>query len=233
MTVAHAAVSVVIPARDAEDYLAEAIASVLAQTVSVAEIIVVDDGSQDATGEIAKGFPAVVRCLSGAASSAGLARNRGIEASRGAFVAFLDADDLWTPDSVERRLTALQGDATRDAVFGEVEQFVCDRLSRDERDRVRLTVRRSPARVCGSMLARREVFARFGPFPTGHRVGEFIDWYLRADRAGLRTAMLPDLVLRRRVHRTNLGRTNPGGRADLLRIVRADLAARRRSESGS
>jgi glycosyltransferase involved in cell wall biosynthesis len=227
MSAPRGPITVVIPAHNAEAYLEEAILSVLAQSDPVDEIVVVDDGSDDATRAIAEGFGSPVAYLRQDRAGPGTARNRGIAATRGTFVAFLDADDLWTPDSVGVRRAALAADPALDAAFGEVEQFICERLSPSERVRVRITEPRLPGYLAGSMLAHRALFDRVGTFPTGYRAGEFIAWYLGAKRAGLRAAMVSDLVLRRRVHATNLGRLDPGSRGDLLGIVRADLAQRR------
>ena len=79
----------------------------------------------------------------------------------------------------------------------------------------------------GAMLVRRPAFERVGPFETGWRVGECISWYLRATEAGLRTLMLPDLVLRRRLHETNTGIRERGAAADYMRILKASLDRRR------
>lgn len=100
-------VSVIIPAYNAAAYLPRALESVLAQTYKNYEILVVDDGSTDATAEIVKRFP-TVRLLSQPHSGAGAARNRGIEAARGSIVAFLDADDLWMPPKLEKQVAFLQ-----------------------------------------------------------------------------------------------------------------------------
>ncbi len=221
-----AQVTVVIPARDAAAYLEEAVLSVLAQTEPVHEIIVVDDGSRDGTGELARGFGAPVRCIGQPAAGPGQARNRGVEAATTELVAFLDADDLWPPESLRCRLAALEADPGCEAAFGEVEQFICDRLSPSERARIHIPVPRLPGLVAGAMLVRRSLFARVGMFPVGYRASEFVAWYLKARRAGLGSVMLPDLVLRRRIHTTNLGRTDPRGRNEVLAILRADLAQR-------
>jgi glycosyltransferase involved in cell wall biosynthesis len=96
-------VSVVIPAFNAEHYLAEAIDSVLAQTGAPLECIVVDDGSNDGTRRIAEAYGGKVRCLSRPNQGVSAARNAGIEAARGELIAFLDADDVWVPDKLERQ----------------------------------------------------------------------------------------------------------------------------------
>ena len=91
------AISAVMPAFNAERFLAEAIRSVLAQSLPPVEVIVVDDGSTDSTGEIARSFGEPVRCIRQQNAGPSAARNRGIREARGEFIAFLDADDWWLP----------------------------------------------------------------------------------------------------------------------------------------
>lgn len=93
-----ASFSVVIPVRDGERYLGEAVASALAQSLPPLEVVVVDDGSSDGTRAVAEGFGASVRLLSQANAGPSAARNRGVAQARGAWVAFLDHDDRWEPD---------------------------------------------------------------------------------------------------------------------------------------
>lgn len=100
-------VSVVIPAYNAEGFLARAIRSVLAQTRPPSEIVIVDDGSTDRTREIAESFGASVRCIRQNNRGAAAARNRGIEESKGSFIAFLDSDDEWLPERLEKTLAPL------------------------------------------------------------------------------------------------------------------------------
>lgn len=95
-------VTAVIPAYNAERFLAEAIKSVLAQTHPVTQIIVVDDGSHDGTREVAEGF-SEVQYLRKANEGTSSARNLALGHATGDFVAFLDADDVWVPEK-----TALQ-----------------------------------------------------------------------------------------------------------------------------
>jgi len=89
------AVSVVIPAFNAERTLGEAVRSVLAQVPAPLEVLVVDDGSTDGTRAVAEGFGPPVRVLTGQNAGPSAARNRGVREARGSWIAFLDADDLW------------------------------------------------------------------------------------------------------------------------------------------
>ena len=99
-------ISVVIPAFNSEDFIAEAIESVHSQTFGVAEIIVVDDGSTDQTADIAAKLGATVIRQPHAGISA--ARNAGIRAAQQEWIALLDADDLWVPEKIECQWTAIR-----------------------------------------------------------------------------------------------------------------------------
>ena len=118
-------VSIVTIFLDAERYLAEAIASVLGQTYDNWELLLVDDGSRDGSSRLAREWaarePARVRCLEhpghanrGKSSS----RNLGIEQARGAYVTFLDADDVFLPDKLERQVAILERHREAAMVYG-------------------------------------------------------------------------------------------------------------------
>lgn len=106
-TVLAGTVSVVIPAYNAGKTIGRALDSVLAQTRPPDEIIVINDGSTDSTEEIVRrNYPSVV-LITQANSGPSAARNAGISASRGEYTAFLDADDRWLPEKIERQLEIL------------------------------------------------------------------------------------------------------------------------------
>jgi glycosyltransferase involved in cell wall biosynthesis len=98
-------VSVVIPAYNATTFLAETLASVFAQTLPPAEIIVVDDGSTDDTAGVARDLGVTV--ISRANGGISAARNTGVRAARCKYVALLDADDVWMPEKLEVQVAAL------------------------------------------------------------------------------------------------------------------------------
>jgi len=103
-------VSVIIPARNAGLWLRETIDSVLQQTWKNLELLIVDDRSEDSTSEIVRSFTdARVRLLEGPGRGAAAARNIGLAEARGAWLMFLDADDLLSSEKIERQLHALQG----------------------------------------------------------------------------------------------------------------------------
>ena len=97
-------VSVVIPSYNIRDYIGRTLRSVLDQTVRPLEILVVDDGSTDGTGDVAGGYPAPVRVIRQTNAGPSGARNTGILAARGEFVALLDGDDEWRPRHLENAM---------------------------------------------------------------------------------------------------------------------------------
>jgi len=112
-------VSVVIPAHDAEPFLAATIASALGQTLAPLEVLVVDDASRDATRDVASSFGSPVRVLQGEGRGVSAARNLGMAAARGEWIAWLDHDDLWEPEKLDRQVRIVRDDPRAGLVFTE------------------------------------------------------------------------------------------------------------------
>ena len=223
----HPGVSTIIPCLNGERYLAETIGSVLAQSYRPLEIVVVDDGSTDRSVEIARSFGDPVRVLTQPRSGASAARNRGVESANGVLLAFLDADDLWTEGGLNRLVAALVRGPNLDMVLGHTEQFVSPDVPPAARVRIRFDHAPTPARLSGALLVRRSAFDRVGGFSPRWQTGEFIDWYLRAEELGLRSVVLPETVLRRRLHLSNHGVVRHEARRDYAFLIKAALDRRR------
>ena len=101
-------VSVIIPTYNSARYLVEAVDSVLAQSYKEFEILVIDDGSTDETPAVMKKYGPPVRYIRQKNGGVSAARNKGIEESTGLYVAFLDADDTWLPNKLERQISELR-----------------------------------------------------------------------------------------------------------------------------
>ncbi len=101
-------ISVIIPCYNNKPYIRECLNSVLSQTFSDYEVIVVDDGSTDGTGEIIQNYLPRVRYLRQSNQGPAAARNAGIEAASGEYIAFQDADDLWYPEKLEMQLKFME-----------------------------------------------------------------------------------------------------------------------------
>jgi hypothetical protein len=115
-----APVSVVIPCFNGEPYLAEAIRSVLDQSLPPVEVIVVNDGSTDASPAIARSFGGIVRVIDQDNRGESVARNVGTRAAQAPYILFLDADDLLAEESIERLAGAVQAEPDAVALMGHV-----------------------------------------------------------------------------------------------------------------
>jgi glycosyltransferase involved in cell wall biosynthesis len=227
-------VSAIIPVYNGERFLAASIQSVLAQDYRPIEIIVVDDGSTDRSGEIARAY-AEVRCIRQPNGGVSAARNAGIAAARGEFVAWLDADDLWTADKLRVQMDyhLAQPDVgytvTRQRIFLEpgstVPSFLTDELLQNDH------VGFFPS----TLVVRKTVYDRVGGYDTDFHVTESADWFARAKDAGIRMEIVPHVLLHKRAHETNMTRdTVDQNRRNVLRILKASIDRRRaqKNETG-
>ena len=220
-------VSVIIPVYNGEAYLAEAIISILNQTVSVASILVIDDGSTDHTSIIARSFDRLVNYIYQPNQGAAAARNRGVASATGEFIAFLDADDLWLPDKLAQQIAALQADPQLDMIFSYIQHFYSPDLDSVICQQIYCPPEAVPGYLPSTLLIRRASWDKVGQLETKWQVGEFIHWYLQAQDIGLRDQMLPIPLAKRRLHRTNQGILKQSDRSDYLRIVKTALNRKR------
>ncbi len=200
-----ALISVIIPVFDCESYVAAAIDSVLQQTMVPDDIIVVDDGSTDATPSVLAALSPYVTLIRQPNRGGAAASNRGVIAATGRFLCFLDADDLWTHDKVARQFERLTRFPDKEAVFGQVQQFISDDLTPALADRLACPRAPQPGISKTSMMIRREAFERIGLFDSTLRNIDFLEWYTRAIDKELQVDMLPEVVAFRRLHTTNNG----------------------------
>ncbi|MFT5112891.1 MAG: glycosyltransferase involved in cell wall biosynthesis, partial [Parasphingorhabdus sp.] len=184
-------VSCVIPAFNSSQYIEEAINSVLSQTYSVNEIIVVDGGSKDHTVELARAFGGIVRVVRhddlGPASS----RNTGVRQTSGQYICFLDADDRWHEHKIELQMEEFSKDSELDICCSMAENFWAPELS-EEYERLRDSQRAQPvpAYITGATLARRELFNTVGLLNEKLWFADGMDWFLRARRHKVKVVML-------------------------------------------
>ncbi|MBU2691294.1 MAG: glycosyltransferase family 2 protein [Candidatus Eisenbacteria bacterium] len=221
-------ISVIIPCYNAGKYIAEAIRSVLAQNHSPLEIIVIDDGSTDNSSEVISNFGEPVHYTYQQNAGISAARNTGLEQARGSTIAFLDADDLWTDGKLDRQRRVLEEDPSLGLVSGYAVQFVSPELPDILQKQIKYDPKPMPAQVAGAILVRRKVIKRVGVFSTAFTAGETIDWIMRINEAGIKTKMINDVVLKRRIHTTNIGIIDPDARSDYLKVAKAALDRRRK-----
>jgi glycosyltransferase involved in cell wall biosynthesis len=187
------------------------------------EILVVDDGSTDGTPEVADRYGAQVRYFRQENRGSASAKNRGLNAARGDFVAFLDADDVWHAEKLARQRRWLGDRRGLVLCFTSFQHFwMSELLEEAERNRGGPLSEPCSAWSISTLLAPREAFDRLGQFQDGLRGNENMLWFLAAATAGATIEVLPDILMQRRFHRENDTRKSPEHLRDLfLPIVRA------------
>jgi glycosyltransferase involved in cell wall biosynthesis len=217
----------VIPVFNGERYLAEALDSVLSQTYSPIELVVVDDGSTDATPAIIAGFGSSIESVRQANAGPSAARNRGIEKARGQYIAFLDADDLWVANKTEKQLARLTSNPGAAISTALMQNFWTEDLKHEaERMKDTATARPQPG-PSQTLLARRDAFDRVGLFDPALRHRDTQDWITRARAVGLTFEHVAEVLVHRRLHSSNLSRSRGTEDAeDLFAILQKKLASR-------
>ncbi|MBR0953529.1 glycosyltransferase family 2 protein [Bradyrhizobium canariense] len=224
-------VSVVIAAYNSEAYIAEAIESVLGQTIPPDEVIVIDDGSSDGTRAALDRFSDRIVAFTQTNSGQAVAVNKGLAMARGGLIGFCDADDLWTPRKLEMQLALLDRDGKFDAAFGKVQQFVSLDVPEAQRARLKPAVEIMPGELKQCMLIRRAALDRIDPFDETLPATFFIAWLGRAKQSGLKIAHVDDVVVRRRLHLGNGGRINTDAQnLQTLMALRKAIKAQRPPE---
>lgn len=220
-------ITVIIAVYNGARYLAAAIESALAQTYEAVEIVVVDDGSEDGSGAIAEKFLPRVRYARHPHEGMGAARNRAIALARGSLFAFLDADDAFPAGRLELQISAFRADPALEAVYGHVREFVSADLEPAAARRLRTPAARIQGRLVGAVLIKREAFFRVGLFDTTLKVGVGLDWSARAAEQRLKSLILPEIVLERRLHNENNGLRQKDHRDQYIHVIKAALDRRR------
>jgi len=224
-------VSVVVPTYNCAHYLAAALDSVLAQTYRPIEVIVVDDGSTDNTADVVCAY-AEVRYLYQPNQGAAVARNIGIAAAQGEFIAFLDADDVWQPDKLSIQVAYMLQHpsvgitATNALHFLEPGTPVPSWL-RPDRD---LGEKKSP--IPSAMVVRKPVFSQIGMFSPDHVPSEDTEWLCRAKDDQISIVTLPEVLTLKRFHGANISWEMASTFASRgLRILKESIA--RKSQQAS
>ena len=152
------AVSVIVPVRNGEAFLGQALDSILIQDHEPLEILVVDNGSTDGSADVARSYGGTVRCLESSPPGQARAINTAVRASRYPWLAFLDHDDLWVAGKLQRQLGEIRRLPELDAVYGHAVNFTGIAPSTYKPP----AGAAQPAPVPGTLLIRREAFNRVG-----------------------------------------------------------------------
>ena len=222
-------VSCIVPVHNGAAFIADAIRSILGQQGAELELVVVDDGSTDGSGDIAAAFPGVTvtRQPQGGVAAA---RNRGLALATGEFIAFLDADDLWLPGKLAAQLAAIARDPRADYVVSNVRHVKTAPDGRLPADNGASTGEERLGILMQCMLARRSAFERVGPLDTRTTTRADQDWFLRAAEVGLRQVVVDEVLTIRRIHGGNISlRNSRSVQDDFLAIAKRALDRKRQA----
>jgi glycosyltransferase involved in cell wall biosynthesis len=222
-------ISAVITTYNRRELLREALASVRAQTRPPDEIVILDDGSTDGTREemaVAEGVKYHWQPNAGTSC----ARNSGWKIARSEWIAYLDSDDLWEKEKLAWQEASARENPEAEAVFGHAANFASpgtEEMFTAAGHRIGLPL---PAWLPGAGLVRRSVLERMGGFDAEVKSAEVIDWMMRLRQAKVPMVMLPQIVMRRRLHGANKRLESDGGRRDNMALIHRWQEQRRERE---
>jgi glycosyltransferase involved in cell wall biosynthesis len=224
-------ISCIVPVFNGQPYLTEALESIFQQTYRPIEVIVADDGSKDETAAVAASYGDRIRYVRQDNAGAPAARNLGMSIARGEFIAFLDADDLWHPEKLNRQIASFAACPEIDLSITHIQNFWIPELKEEaERYRNHRLGQAVPGYVAATLLARRSLFNRVGPFNSVLRHGDAQEWFLRAAERGVVIELLPDVLVYRRFHKANTSRNVSSALDEHLRILKMSLDRRRQQD---
>jgi glycosyltransferase involved in cell wall biosynthesis len=201
-------ISVVIPAYNAARFIQETLESVLQQTLPADEVLVIDDGSTDDTASIAESFGTAVRVIRRQNAKLATTRNFGVEVAKSEWVAFLDADDLWLSNKLERQMEELSRHPEADLCYtGRVlllQEGETTRLGQvvqvPPAEEIRKSLYRNTTFLASSVMIRRSTFLAIGGHDTNFKFVEDWDTWLRLLHAGTKFAACPEPLVQYRIH---------------------------------
>jgi len=208
--------------KNGERFIRQALDSILAQSYRPFEIILVDGNSQDKTLDIAREY-SPIRILHQEGTGVSDGYNTGIRAATAGFVAFLSHDDLWTPDKLTVQMNYLIGHP--EIMFTNCLRtyFLEPGSGIPEGFRRHLLVGEHPAMIMESLVARKTVFDQVGYFNNALCTAEDVDWYSRATDLKIPSFMLPQVLLRKRIHDRNISMDVDKNNKNLLFALRASV----------
>lgn len=219
-------ISVIIPAYNAQNYLAEALASVFAQEYRPLEVIVVDDGSTDQTAAVAK-CRAGVRYLYQEHQGPMIAKNNALAHCRGELIAFLDADDLWLPGKLSRQVAYLGENPELGCVLSRMRNFLEEGVTCPPWVDPAIFSENWVANNLGTVLCHRWVVDQVGGFNPAYHHADVVDWFLRLSESNIKIASMPDVLLRRRIHLHNMSQDRAAAARERVRALKASMDRRR------
>lgn len=220
-----ALVSIILPIKNGERFLEQALDSVFRQTYTHFELIVIDDGSTDRSAAIARAREGV-RFLTCEGRGVASAWNTGIAAARARLVAFQAQDDLWLPDKLRVQVAYMQARPEVDYSLTRAHTFLEPGDDIPPGCRRELLGHDGFGLLMEALMVRKTAFDRIGLFNTELKTAQDGDWFARAADGGLRMGRIEQVLLKRRIHNANATFSPSAareGNESLLAIMRASI----------
>ena len=231
--------SAIIPAYNSQDYILDAIHSIQNQTHPVDEIIVIDDGSTDHTQQILQNQTSNIKYIKQGNQGPSVARNTGIKAAQGDWIAFLDADDQWTPDKIEKQLIILEKHPELHLISGDMQEIgIANEIItqsvlakhnqlRPFQNNQSLPIKNALAELVnknfiptGTVLVKRSTLIEAGMFNKAIRFGEDLElWAKIASKHPI--TCLPEIFMLRRLHGQNATACTIPMLIDLVKVMQS------------
>jgi glycosyltransferase involved in cell wall biosynthesis len=229
-------VSVIIPVYNGAKFIKEAIESIFKQNYDPMEIIVIDDGSTDDTSSIVQSFQDI-RYIRQDNLGCAAARNNGITESTGELLAFLDADDYWADNKLNIQVRCLLKHPHIGYTLGKQRNFLESGTDRPSWLRKELLLEEHTG-FLPTLVIHRRIFDMVGLFNTNFRISSDVEWFSRLADASISRMVVPEVVLYRRIHGSNLGYENLGfktkaGNPLLLKALRDSVHRKQKKISDS
>jgi hypothetical protein len=218
-------VSVIIPVYNGESFIVRAIEHVIGQGYPALELIVVDDGSTDATARIVEGLSADVRLFRQDNQGPAAARNRGLRDASGEFVMFLDVDDYWPEHMIDMCAQQMMRHSLLEVIRGYAQLVV--EGNGDKQIAFQGNPKESFRDYIGGGMYRKAVFNKVGLFDESLLFGEDSDWFTRARELGVSIQQLDEVTLYVRRHGKNMTEGKSLVELNMLHVIKKALDRKR------
>lgn len=223
----HPKISVIIPVHNGATFITETINSVFSQNYEPIEVLVVDDGSSDNLNEIIQMTGKDIIYIKQDNMGPAAARNKGIELATGKYLAFIDCDDLWTPNKLQLQMELMHKNASIDIVLGATLQTPItqkidpENQTSDQTGMFKMSL--------GAALFKKSVFGKVGALDNDLHFGEDLDWFFRARESRVFILIHKEIVQYYRQHAKMISNDNPTVNKNLLRIQKKSIVRRRKA----
>ena len=217
-------VSVILPLYNGRDFIESSINSVLSQTYAPFELLVVDDGSTDGSGDLVPVDPRI-RLFRRQNAGVAASRNFGISQATGTYLAFIDQDDYWYPEKLRLQMQVLLTDPEPGYVVTLIHNHLVGTTKRPDWLKPKLLTEDPVGFLPSTLLVRRHVFNRIGLFTEGLVNGSDLEWFVRAKEAGVHMHIVRQVLLQRNIHEDNCSHDNQTCKRDMFSILRQKIKA--------